>query len=103
RFHDVLREYFLREVSSHGHGHFQFDAVAHRRYLTVETDKLLSRVSMLAALAIEETCPGATVARFDEWLLCRGKPKSLTTERIADKLNTAFAGANFQVTTQEER
>jgi hypothetical protein len=96
----VIESFFWREVGSHYHGHHEFDSAAHRRYFERAMRKLLAQVSALAALAIKETLP---VGRFDTWLLCEGKPKALAIEKIAEKLNTAFNGARFQLIIEEAR
>ena len=98
-FHDTLRGYFFREVSSHGHGHHQFDAAAHRNYVERELHKLVDFVSLLAAQAVEET--GVCMARFSDWLLVEGKPETVSTEKISSQLAAAFRGATFNVTVEE--
>jgi hypothetical protein len=99
QFHDVIRSLFYKPVSSYDHGHLQFDGPAHRRYLDQGMKRLLAHVSMLTALAIDETHPGMTVARFagDSSLLCEGSPKAGLTQTIAEKLKEAFADSTFHV------
>jgi hypothetical protein len=103
QFHAVIESYYRKPVSSHDHGHFEFDSAAHRRYLDREIQKLLDYVSALAALALDEAMPDACVARFADWLLVQGKPNALATEKIADKLAAAFNGATFPVGIEEAR
>jgi hypothetical protein len=100
-FHNALRDFFWRDVSSHQHGHQQFDAAAHRQYVDREIAKLLDCASSLAAQAIEETAQGVLVARFSDWLLCEGEPKTVSTEKISEKLAAAFRGSTFKVAIDE--
>jgi len=60
---------------------------------------LLDAVSLIAALEMRD----ATVARFDNWLLCEGsKPKARpTAEKIELSLEAAFRGARFNVDVHE--
>src|SRR4029077_5334444 len=99
RFHDTLTSgYFLRPVNTSGEGHLQFDSTAHRSYLDHELGKLTDCVSMLAAMAIEET--GSLVARFGDSLLVEGTSVD-AGERIAEKLAAAFGGYSFNVAVTE--
>jgi hypothetical protein len=97
-FHDTLRSYFLREVSSHGHGHQQFEAAAHRRYVDREAHRLVNRASQIAAQVVEETAQGSLVARFENQLLCEGK--AVSAEEISERLAAAFSGTHFNVEVQ---
>src|SRR5262249_13042701 len=100
KFHDTLRGgYFLREVSTHGHGHLQFDQVACCRYLDRELHRLVDCVSLIAAQAVQET--GVCLAQFSDWLLCEGKPEAVSTKTIGEKLAAAFQGTTFNVTIEE--
>jgi hypothetical protein len=101
-FHELLRDYFFRSVSSHEHGHYQFDAAAYHSFIERAVHQLVDCASSLAAQAIEETAQGALVARFSEgWLLCEDKPKTVSTEKIGEKLATAFRGSTFKVAIDE--
>jgi hypothetical protein len=100
RLHDDVRAFFYRPSGSHGS--YQFDVTGHRAFIDREIEKLNSGLSLLIAQAIEETFPKAIVARFDDWLLCQGKPKAAKlAEAIDDKLGTAFPSAKFQLRVED--
>ena len=102
-FHDAMRSYFFREVSSYGHGHHEFDSLAYHSFIERAVHKLVDCASMLAAQTVEET--GVCVARFaDGWLLCEGKPSSRLAliDKISAKLAAAFrGGATFSIMIKE--
>jgi len=100
-FHAALIEVFYERVGDITGAYFKFDATGYRSFIDRNMRWFRNRLSELAALALEETQPGATVARFNDWLLCQGKPKSVTTERIAEKLAAAFKGSTFNVQIED--
>jgi hypothetical protein len=100
-FHRAVNEVFQREVGIPPYSQRRFDATTRDAYFEREIGKLLSAVSFVAALALDEAQPGALVARFSESLLCEGRPKINTAEKVKAKLETAFAGSNFDVVIQE--
>ena len=100
-FHEVLRYSFNKPVTRFGESYLKFDAGAHRAFIDGMVAKLLQAVSLLAAQAVQET--HTVVARFCDSLLVEGEPKqtAVLIERIADKLNAAFAGADFNIVIEE--
>jgi hypothetical protein len=98
-WHRQLAASFLRPVTDHS----EFQPARHREFLDATLAQLRDCVSALAALTVEENSPpDATpvVARFQDSVLCSGKPKSQLAERIVAKLQGAFAGANFKLETE---
>jgi hypothetical protein len=59
--------------------------------------RLRDCVSHLAALAVEENSPSTIAARFQDQIVCAGKPKAQLRERIAEKLSAALPGAIFKL------
>jgi hypothetical protein len=45
---------------------------------------------MTAALAVEENSPSTIAARFQDQILCSGKPERLIDVKISEKLNGVF-------------
>ena len=91
RFHDDLRAFFLTPAREG----YVFQSNAYRAYLDRELQTLLDAVSLIATHEMRE----ATVARFDDWILCQGsKPKAIpTVEKIERKLSAAFPSARFNI------
>ena len=92
---------FCKSVSGAGYNYWRLDETAYRASIRSAVNKQLDRVAGLAALAIEETMPKTCVASFQDWALCEGKPKKNVAEKIAEKLNTAFPSANFEIAVEE--
>ena len=85
-----------------------FDWRAHRSFIDRSIQKLTNQLSGLLALALEETLPGACVARFQNWLLCeavekkaRNFPRNFLPEFVQDELEAAFPGQRFPFTAFE--
>lgn len=99
-FYRGLQPFFQRQVAGRYGGHQQFEVGKYRAYIDKTLADLLDCASAVAALTIEENSPvkaAPVAARFREWVLCAGKPKTQITERIEEKLAAAFLGAHFTV------
>jgi hypothetical protein len=103
KFHNVIRNYFWREVGGNVYdAHREFDEAGYREWFDRNVRTLSSRLSGLTALTIDELLPNACVARFQDWLVCKGnKAKALSGEMIAQKLAAAFAGQSFNIRIEE--
>ena len=85
-FHLDWERCFLREVGTY----YAVDLAAHRAFVDKTIARLRSLVAALAALAVEEVCPGTIVARFQDSLLCEQQPDACVSRKISDTLNAAF-------------
>jgi hypothetical protein len=85
-FHHDLERCFLKEVGDH----YAVDLAAHRAFVDGTIARLRSLLAALAALAVEEVCPGTIVARFQDLLLCKQQPDASVSRKISDTLNAAF-------------
>jgi len=94
RLHNELAAFFWQPKGDHR----EFESGSYRQFLDRTVEDLRDLVSQVTVLAIEET---PITARFQDWLLCSDKSKSVTAETITSKLGAAFRGARFQVTTEE--
>ena len=65
----------------------------HRAFIDRHDPKLLDMPPLCCALAIEQTFPGAVLARFEGWILCKGKPKQRA--EIHAQLAAAFPSATL--------
>jgi hypothetical protein len=104
-FQKTLRTFFWKSVGSGNvyQAHQEFDSTRHRAYLDRELGRLLDCASVVVANALEQMLPDAVLARFQDWLLCKGnKPKSQpTSEKLERKLAAAFPGSRFQLSVEE--
>ena len=94
-FHATITEAFYYPVGDAHGAAFKFDAITHRAFVGRRLRFFNNCLTALIALALDEMHSGA-VARFADFVLCEGKPKPATTERIAEKLHAAF-GARFNI------
>jgi hypothetical protein len=103
RFHNVIRDYFWRDVGGNAYdAHREFDAAGYREYIDHNVQKLSTRLSGVTALAIDELLPHAIVARFQDWLLVQDdKATALSDEKIAQKLAGALGGQNCNINVVE--
>jgi hypothetical protein len=85
-FHHDLEQCFLKEVGTY----YAVDLAAHRAFVDGTIARLRDCVAALAALAVEEVCPGTIVARFQDSLLCEQQPDASVSRKISDTLNAAF-------------
>jgi len=85
-FHRDWERCFLKEVGDH----YAVDLNAHRAFVDGTIARLRSLVAALAALAVEEVCPGTIVARFQDSLLCKQQPDASVNRNVSDSLNAAF-------------
>ena len=94
-FHDEVRAAFYRDVGYGYESHREFDAARHRAFFNRTVQTLLDQLSVVLALAIEANFPRTVVARFQNQILCDGKPKQCaeTTAHLA----AAFPSATFQL------
>jgi hypothetical protein len=95
-FHRDITAFFWKPIGDHR----EFEPAKHRQFINRSIDRLLNCVSAVAALTIEENSPvdaAPVAARFQDWILCTGKPKAQLVERIGKKLSAAFPGATFKV------
>jgi hypothetical protein len=99
RFHQDLRSFFFKPARADGY--HEFDTRRHSLFVDEATQNLLGILSLLTALAVEDTALDATVARFqDGWLLAQGKPRRTLGESVEHKLTGAFPGARFSVNVE---
>jgi hypothetical protein len=97
QFHAQLRASFYQPVGGNVRdAHFQFDADAHEGFIARIMHSLSNLLSALTAQAIDQTLPDATVARFDDWVLCQGKSNDKLAGAIDEQLVTAFPGNSFK-------
>jgi hypothetical protein len=97
RFHHAAERCFWKTIDSHR----ELDTKAHRRFIDRIMKDLRDFVSGLTALAVEENSPSIVAARFQDWLLCVGKPKARLTDIVCEKLEAAFPGSAFQLEFEE--
>jgi hypothetical protein len=96
-FHSEQRACFYRDVNPGDvrYAHREFDYTRYRAFVDQTLQTLLDQLSALLALGIEETFPGAVMARFQGEVLCEGKPKQRA--EITAHLAAAFPGSTFQL------
>lgn len=103
-FHDETRTAFNRPVSGPSYCQvLRFDAAAHRGFLDKAVQTLMSQLSGLLALKLEEMLPGTVVGRFQScWLLCevnsaraRNYPRDYVDPLIGEWLEEVFPGVRF--------
>ncbi len=99
-FHEGIKTAFDREVrDGPATSHRELDAVRYRAFTDVTIQGLLDCVSAVLALALTEN-GAVVVARFQEQMLCEGKPKQRA--KLSARLAAAFPGSSFTVEVSEE-
>jgi hypothetical protein len=93
-FQEDLRQFFMRPI---GEGAYMFDQQAFRSYLDRELRRLREIVSLIAALASGD----ATVARFDDFILCEGKAPRDLSAKIKDRLEAALPSSSFKIAIEQ--
>ena len=92
-FHREVERSFLHPVGDH----LQLDSAKHRAFINRTVKRLCDCVSVLAALAVEENSPSTIAARFQDQIVCAGKPKAQLRESISEKLSAGFPRATFKL------
>jgi len=98
-WHRQLAASFVRPVTDHG----EFEPVRHREFVNTTLAQLRDCIAALVALTVEENSPrdaAPVVARFRDFVLCRGKPKPHLLERIMAKLEATFPNSNFKLESE---
>jgi hypothetical protein len=102
-FHKEIESFFYRHVGSSSGSYRELDAKRYRLFVDEFLYDRLQRLSLIAALAIDEAVPDCVVARFQSWFLCETAkaPKALA-ETITAALRTAFPRSAFTVSISED-
>jgi hypothetical protein len=103
-FHSEHRAFFYRDVSIGDvrYTHREFDHARYRAFIDRTAQELLDQASALLALGIDETFPGAVVARFQGSVLMQGEHKPMDKRAsIGKQLAAAFPA--FQLELEESQ
>jgi hypothetical protein len=101
-FHEEHRAGFYRDVSPGDvrYAHREFDHARYRAFIDRTVQTFLDQLSALLALAIDETFPGAVVARFQGAVLLEGDKHPMDKRAsIGKQLAAAFPA--FQLELEE--
>lgn len=94
-FFDQLRAACYKDVGYGYESHREFESVRHRAFVDRTVRELSDKLSVVLALAVEQSFPGSVLARFQNELLCKGEVKQRA--EITAQLAKSFNGATFEL------